>query len=109
MSFCRTTNGRSGVYRMTVSEAGSTMIRWNRSRCRPSASAMMALITSPWLQASQSASGPCSAVTCASQSRTAATARCAMLAIASPPGKTAALGCACTTCHSGCFARVLSG
>ena len=38
--------------------AGSTTIRWNWSRCRPSASARIALMTSPWVQASQVASGP---------------------------------------------------
>ena len=69
----------------------------------------MALITSPWLHASQSASGPCSAVTFASQRRTAATARADIAAIASPFGKTAALGCCCTTGHSGSLASFFSG
>src|SRR6185437_15852021 len=47
VSFCRSTNGRSGVKRMTVSEQGSMLIRWYISRCRPRLSARMALITSP--------------------------------------------------------------
>ena len=38
---------------------GRPTIRWNRSRCRPIASATMALITSPWLHARTTASGPC--------------------------------------------------
>ena len=37
------------------------MIRWKLSRWVASASASTALITSPWLQASQTACGPCSA------------------------------------------------
>ena len=54
-----------------MTEHGSTVMRWKRSRCIPSASAAIDLITSPWLQASQVASGPSRAF----QSRTAATAR----------------------------------
>ena len=75
----------------------------------PSASATIALITSPWLHASTIASAPCSAVARASAARIAATARADIAAIASPPGKTAADGCAWTTFHSGSFASVLSG
>ena len=58
---CRSPAARTAGSRCSVTtetEAGSTTIRWNRSRCRPSASARIALITSPWLQASQTASGP---------------------------------------------------
>src|SRR3954469_18604667 len=74
-------------------------MRWNWSRCRPRASARIALITSPWLQASQTAFGP----SLAFHSRTAATARACVCASPSPsgPGKTAADGCCCTTFQSG--------
>ena len=57
------TNGRSGGVADHRDRAGSTTIRWNWSRCMPSASARIALITSPWLTASQTASAPCSAST----------------------------------------------
>ena len=89
----------SGTVVIEAIEAGSTTIRWNWSRCRPSASARMALITSPWLQASQTASGP----SVAFQARTAATARAWVWASPSPsgPGNTAAEGCCCTTLQSG--------
>src|SRR6266487_1274327 len=90
-------------------EAGSTTMRWKPSRCTPSASATIALITSPWLHTSHSAPGPCSALTRASQSRTAATARADIAAIGSPPGKVAADGCCWTTFHSGSLASFLSG
>src|SRR3954452_12996602 len=65
----------------------------------PNASASTALITSPWLQASHTASGP----SLAFHSRTAATARACVCASPSPsgPGKTAADGCCCTTFQSG--------
>ena len=69
----------------------------------------MALITSPWLHANQTASGPCSAVMRASQVRTAVTARAAIAAIASPSGKTTALGCCWTTGQSGSLASFFSG
>src|SRR5215218_5835761 len=86
-------------------DAGSTTIRWNWSRCRPSASARIALMTSPWLQASHTASGPSFAF----HSRTAATARAWVCASPSPsgPGNTAAEGCCWTTFQSGCLARSL--
>ena len=45
----------SGRSRPTPGRRGC---RWNRSRCMPSASARIALITSPWLTATQTASGP---------------------------------------------------
>jgi hypothetical protein len=66
---------------------------------------------SPWLQASQTASGPADSEIRASHSRTADTARDCAPASASPssPGNTAADGWACTTFHSGCLARSLSG
>ena len=66
------------------------------------------MITSPWLTATQTASGPCSASTRASQRRAAATARADMSAIDSPSGKTAADGCICTVRHIGSLARVFS-
>src|SRR3712207_2081594 len=64
-------------------------------------------MTSPWLQASQTASGP----RVAFHSRTAATARACVCASPSPsgPGKTAADGCCWTTFHSGSLASSLSG
>ena len=79
---------------MAVTEQGSALIRWNRSRCSPRASATIALMTSPWLHASHTASGPDSASTRALWSRIAATARAWVSRSGSPsgPGKTAALG-----------------
>src|SRR5680860_620586 len=71
----------------------------------PRASARIALITSPWLTASHTASAPWSASTLASHCLTAATLRDIICAIDSPPGKLAAAGWACTVFHSGCFAR----
>ena len=80
-------------------------MRWNWSRCSPSASATMALITSPCVHATQTASAPSRA----SQSRTAATARAAISGRLSPFGNRTADGCACTTFHSGSFASSLIG
>src|SRR4051794_3958129 len=109
-SLVRPTNGRVGVYVTTDTEAGETTIRWKESRWAPSASASTALMTSPCETATHNASGPCSAATRASQSRTASTARFCMARIDSPsgPGNTAALGCSCTTFHSGSRVSVFS-
>ena len=73
----------------------------------PSASATIALITSPWLDATQIASAPCSAVILASQSRIAATPRACMSRIDSPPGNVTPLGWACTAFQSGSLASCL--
>ena len=71
------------------------------------ASATTALMTSPWEQASQVASGPSRAF----QSRTAATARACVSRSGSPsgPGNVTADGWAWTTFHSGSLASSLSG
>jgi len=92
-SLYRTTNGRSGVYEMTDTEAGSTTMRWKLSRCIPSASARSALITSPWLTATHMAASPFEALIRAFQSRTASTARDCICRSDSPPGNVAPLGC----------------
>ena len=65
-------------------------------------------MTSPWLTATHTASGPCSASIFASHRRTAATARADISAIDSPSGNCAADGCACTVFHIGSFASVFS-
>ena len=84
-------------------------IRWKWSRCIPSASATIALITSAWLDTTQIAPSPCCSVSWRSQSRIAATPRACMSRIDSPPGNVTPLGCACTTFQSDSLARVLSG
>jgi len=65
-------------------------------------------MTSPWLTATHTAPGPCSASTAASCRRIAATARACMPAMDSPPGKTTADGWVCTVAHRGSVARSLS-
>ena len=77
--------------------SGATLMRWNRSRCMPSASARIDLMMSPWLTATHTAPGPCSASNAASCRRIAATDRACMAAMDSPPGNLAADGCVCTT------------
>ena len=74
----------------------------------PSASASTDLMMSPWLTATQTAPGPCSASTSASWRRTASTARACMADIDSPPGKAAAEGWAWTVRHSFSLASSLS-
>ena len=66
-------------------------------------------MTSPWLTAAHTACSPCSASTFASISRTAASARCCIVAIASPPGKTTEAGWACTAFHSSSLASSAMG
>ena len=63
---------------------------------------------SPWLTATQTAPGPCSASTAASRRRTAATARACIAAIDSPPGNAAADGWVCTVFQSFSLASSLS-
>src|SRR5690606_12658938 len=75
VSLRRRTRGPRPVSWTTETDAGSTTMRWNRSREVPRASARTALMTSPWLTATQTASSPCSRRTRASQSPTAARAR----------------------------------
>ena len=65
-------------------------------------------MTSPWLQASHTACGPCASAIRASCLRTAATARACIPARPSPSGNTAAEGCARTTFHSDALDSVLS-
>ena len=66
-------------------------------------------MTSPWLTATHTAPGPCSASIAASWRRTAATARACIAAIDSPPGNAAADGWAWTVAQSFSRASSLSG
>ena len=87
--------------------AGSTTMRWNWSRCMPSASASTALMTSPCETTTYTASSPRRGVPLADR---ASTARACMSRIASPPspGNVIADGWACTTFHSGSLASFFS-
>ena len=106
----RTAAGRCSARRVT--EHGSTAMRWNASRCRPSASAMIALMTSPCettayigvgaVRGGQPRVPVAHGGDRARGHRRPSTRR-------PRPGKTAALGCACTTFQSGSLARVFSG
>ena len=71
---------RFSVRCTAVSEPGSTRTRCSPGRPAPTASATTALIGSPWLTATHTASLPCSASTSASSARTPPTTRCGHLA-----------------------------
>ncbi len=66
-------------------------------------------MTSPWLTATHTAPGPCSASMAASWRRIAATARACIPAMDSPPGKTTADGCAWTVFQRSSVASSLRG
>ena len=81
------TVGDRSLYEMALTEAGEIRIRWNISRCRPSASATTALIGSAWETTTMVSDGCIE-----TSSLVAATIRSCIWRIDSPPGKQKPLG-----------------